>query len=183
MVKRICVVGIGNPWASDDAVGPEVVRQLAAAFEPASNQESTTVAPLPDVVFLTVPQPNLELLDVLERCDLLLVVDAVASGAPPGHLHRQPWQPGGLEARGLERASSHGFGVREILDLAASLGRRLPAIVLWGIEVAVTKPGQSLSPAVAAALPQLVEDLGCELNAMVQTPKIGADQFDQPHIP
>ena len=149
---RLCVVGIGNRWASDDGVGPEVVRRL-----------QDEVPPDRPVTFATLPQADLALLELMDRCDRLILVDAVVSGAPPGTVHRERWRPGLLEGRGVERASSHGLGLREVLALAASLGRLPAQVGLWGVEIVSTAPGEGLSPAVAAALPAIVARLRREL--------------------
>jgi len=151
---HICIVGIGNPWASDDGVGSEVVRRLQAEYG---------VGDQGAIKFMTLPQPGVELLDLMDHCDVLMLVDAVSSGAPPGTLHREEWRPGLLDSRGVERASSHGFGVREVLDLATALGRLPGQVILWGVEVASTEPGEGLSPAVAAAVPSVVARLRREL--------------------
>jgi hydrogenase maturation protease len=148
---RIYVSGIGNPWASDDGIGPELVRRLQTKnHRPAG------------VTFVTLTQP-MDLLDLIEECDVLMVVDAVVSGAPPGTVHCQVWLPGLLSAKGVERASSHGLGVHEVLNLAAQLGRLPAQVILWGVEVASTEPGQGLSPDATAAVPTLVERLDREL--------------------
>lgn len=148
---KICVVGIGKSWATDDGVGPIIVRRLASYFEdvpPAAGIELT---------FTTSPEPAVDLLHLMDACDILIIIDAVRSGAPPGTIHRQVWLPGLLESRGVERASSHGLGVREILALAGELDRLPEQVLLWGIEVVSTEPGQRLSPRVAAALDDVVE--------------------------
>lgn len=149
----ILIAGIGNPWASDDGIGGEVVRRL---------QERLATEPLagrPAVRLLALTQPDVALIDAMGDCERLLVVDAVRSAAPPGTLHRVTWTPGSVEDRSVARASSHGLGVREVLELAAAMDRLPAHVELWGIEIASTGPGQGLSPAVAAALPALVEGL------------------------
>jgi hydrogenase maturation protease len=149
----ILVAGIGNPWASDDGVGGEVVRRLQErlAAEPAEAR--------PVVKLLILGQPDVALIDAMGDCERLIVVDAVRSGAPPGTLHHVAWAPGSVEERGVARASSHGLGVREVLELATAMGRLPARVELWGVEIASTEPDQGLSPAVADALPGLVEGL------------------------
>ncbi|MCB0173545.1 MAG: hydrogenase maturation protease [Anaerolineae bacterium] len=148
---KICVAGVGKPWATDDAVGPTIVRQLASRFEAAP--PATGV----DLAFTTSSEPAVDLLHLMEGADQVIIIDAVRSGAPPGTIHRQVWLPGLIESRGVERASSHGLGVREILALAAELGRLPDQVFLWGVEVVSTEPGYGLSPPVAAVLPNVVE--------------------------
>jgi hydrogenase maturation protease len=148
------VIGVGNPWAGDDGVGPEAVRRLQAEW-PGSDQAPAQ--------FLTVRQPDLALLDLFGPDGVVIIVDAVVSGASPGTLHRVEWHAGLLAAKGVERASSHGFGVRELLEMAAALGKLPARVILWGVEAASTAPEEGLSPGVAAALPSLVEELRREV--------------------
>lgn len=163
---HICVIGLGNPWVSDDGAGLEAVRRLQAKFAtttgPARNQNGMEA---PTVTFLTLPQAQLELIEIMARCQLVIVIDAVRSNAPPGTLHRQIWRPGRLESRGVERASSHGLGLREILELARAMDRLPEQVIVWGIEIETTRPGQGLSLAVAASLPALVDCLCQELKS------------------
>ena len=148
---RVLVVGIGNPWASDDGVGAEVIRQFQNRLlaEPDTAQSSIEMLPL--------DQPGFDLLDFVDGCGLLIIVDAVSTGAVPGTLHRVEWRSGVAQDRGVERVSSHGLGVREVLDLAAALGRLPHRVELWGIEAGSTAPGANLSPAVAGTVPAVVE--------------------------
>jgi hydrogenase maturation protease len=154
-MMHICVIGIGNRWAGDDGVGPEIIEQLRQ--EP--DLETARIN------LLTMQQPGLALLDIMEGCDVLMIVDAILGNTKPGTIHRLVWQPDVLESRGIERASSHGFGVREVLNLALSLGRLPPRIILWGIEIASTQPGAGLSPPVTAALPEIISCLRQELES------------------
>lgn len=153
MQPVIHVAGIGSPHG-DDQVGWLVVESLAGLR-------------LPGVVCARRADP-LELLDDVGRCDLLLVVDAVQSGRVPGSLVLLAWPDASVElSRGR---STHGFGLGEVLTLAGSLGRRLPRVVLAGVEAGAAGPCQGLSQAVAAALPGIVEELAVWLTAAARGP-------------
>lgn len=170
---RICVVGVGDVYASDDAVGPQIVRRLRrkrfaklrTGFD--EGLRSAGVTGSGTVEFVTMRQAGVELLDRIDRCDVLFLADAVSSGAPAGTVYREQWRPNVLASRGVDRASSHGFGVRELLDLAAALGRLPARVVLWGIEIASTEPKEGLSPAVADAVPAIVARLEHELEELM----------------
>jgi hydrogenase maturation protease len=151
---RLTVIGIGNPWASDDGVGPKAIEQLEAACI-AGYPDSTT-----QVAFITARHADIGLLDVLASSERVILVDALFSGAPPGTIYCEEWQPDLLNSRGIERASSHGMGVKELLELAAALGKLPGQVQLWGIEVESTEPGNVLSPKIGSALPVLIEQLG-----------------------
>jgi len=147
------IIGVGNEWASDDGVGPEVVRRVLQAWT-ARGRNATR-----EVGFRVMARPDLSLLDLMAETDHLVIVDAVVGGAEPGTLHRQAWRPGMMASKGVERASSHGLGVEELLQMAAALGKLPGRVELWGIEIASAEPGQGLTPAVARA----VDDIATEL--------------------
>jgi hydrogenase maturation protease len=93
------------------------------------------------------------LLDHLEGCETLLVVDACRSGAPAGTIHRVAWPDPRLQE--LDNVSSHGLGVRRALELAAALGRLPPQVVLIGVEAQACSPTAQMSLPVRRALPEL----------------------------
>ena len=142
--KRLLVLGCGNLLAGDDSAGAEVVRRLSSTKNP-------------DCDFLSVPHPGVELLDVLPGAGAVLIVDAVASGAPPGTLHLIPWPTSSVEPRAVGTLSSHGWGPIETLKLATALGRTLPPVMILGIEIGELRPGAPRSAAVEMSVARVVE--------------------------
>lgn len=147
---HIKVIGIGQTLRGDDSVGFEVVRRW----------KSTQPEPLPPALETAMLEsPGLNLLPNISGFDVVILVDAVHSGAPPGTLHHLRSHE--LEAflRGAD--SAHGWGVAETLQLGKTLDMEdLPSqIFLLGIEISSLDPGQGLSPAVQASLPDAVRAL------------------------
>jgi hydrogenase maturation protease len=93
----------------------------------------------------------------LDEADIIVFLDAVTSGAPAGTLYLAELPHSRLEPRALGSLSGHGFGLAEALALAEALGRRLPRMILVGIEIADASPGCELSPAVERAGGRLVK--------------------------
>jgi len=137
-VTRVVVLGVGNEYRGDDAVGLAVVRAL----------EGRVAA---GVALLEVEQEPTRLLDAWAGADVALVVDAAASGAPPGTVHRFDASDDPVPAR-VFRSSTHAFGVGDAVELARTLGRLPRRIVVFGIEGADFGAGAPLSDAVAAAV-------------------------------
>lgn len=100
---------------------------------------------------------TLALLDAWEGADTAVLVDAVASGATPGRVHRVEASLRALPAHLRASSSTHAVGVAETIELARALGRLPAQVVLYGVEGASFDPGMGLSQAVAAVLPRLVE--------------------------
>lgn len=141
---RLRVIGCGNPYAGDDSVGLEIVRRLRAGA--ACGCE-----------LLAVPQAGADLLEALRGADVVLFVDAVVSGAPPGTLHLVPLPWPGLRLRALGALSSHGWGLGEALGLLAALEGSVPRVVLLGVELATVEAGAPRSPEVEQAICTVVE--------------------------
>jgi hydrogenase maturation protease len=142
------IVGVGSP-AGDDQAGWKAVELLGPRL-PAGARACALREPT-------------HLLDVLEGCERLILIDAVLSGRAPGAVCRLVWPCPEVEA--LFGASSHGLGLGAVLALADRLGRLPARVVLFGVEGQVWGPDEGVSPAVTAALPGLCEQLERELGA------------------
>ncbi|MGV8039674.1 MAG: hydrogenase maturation protease [Thermoanaerobaculaceae bacterium] len=136
----MAVVGIGNPLAGDDGVGPEVVRALASSL-----------APDPRVLLGVLEGDLLEVADWLPRAEQFVFVDAVA-GEPPGTVV--------VGAPGV-RAWAPSFHQSDLATTLETL-RRLaivepfPAWEVWGVSILPPRElGAGLSPPVAAAAEEL----------------------------
>lgn len=142
-LDRTLVVGLGSPHRGDDAIGTEVARAVAARR-------------LPGVEVLVHEDPT-DLVELWSGHDVVVVVDAVSSGAPAGRL----WvleTGSGLDPlpeaawRRTGRGGTHAFGLATAIELARAL-HRLPArVTVVGVEAGALDHGAPLSPAVSAAV-------------------------------
>jgi hydrogenase maturation protease len=148
-VTRVVVIGVGNALRRDDGVGLAVAERVRAAG---------------GVEVVACEDEPSRMLDAWEGADTALVVDAVASGAAPGTVHRYDAAEGALPV-GVFRGSTHAFGVGETIELARALGRLPPRVRLYGVEGAAFSAGEGLTPEVEAAVEPLVgellEEAGC----------------------
>ena len=140
---RTVVIGVGNAFRGDDAVGLEVAERLRGR------------AGLDVVV---CEQEPIQLLDAWAEADLALLVDAVSSGAAPGTIHRLDATAQPVPAT-VFRGSTHAFGVAEVVELGRALGRLPGRLLVFGVEGAEFRAGDELTPAVAAAVEPLVDEL------------------------
>jgi hydrogenase maturation protease len=104
-----------------------------------------------------MPPAGVELLDLLQGATVVLFIDAVSSGAPPGTMHLASLPSSEIEPRALGSLSTHGWGLREVLELAEVLGRQTPRLMLLGVEVGTVAPGAVRTPAVEGAIQTVVE--------------------------
>ena len=135
----LLVIGCGNLTHGDDRAGLEFLRKLRP-------QSCSRYAAR------EMPQLSVDLLDLFQETEAILFVDAVETGAPPGTLHLVPLPYAGLETRSLGKLCGHGWGLKEVLELARSLGREIPRLALLGIELESVEPGEPLSPRVKQAV-------------------------------
>jgi hydrogenase maturation protease len=118
---------------------------------------------LPPEIEVYMVEGGQRILEVLDGRGTLLLVDAIAAGTRPGTIHRFEWPDKRVEA--LRPGSTHDLRPAEALQLAAALGIAPPRVMVFGMEVESLDPQAGLSPAVTAAVPQLVRCLVEELEA------------------
>ena len=138
---RVLVLGVGNLLMGDEGVGIHVLRQLEHE------------APVAGVRLLDGGTGGVNLLTEFEGAREIVLIDATRDGRPAGTIaFLQPEFVGELP-RGL---GAHDFGLKDLFAAAALLGQ-LPRIHLYTIAVEEVRPMcTELSPAVAAAVPEVV---------------------------
>ncbi len=139
------LIGVGNPWRRDDGVGPLVAGRLAAMG-------------LPEVTVTEASGEGAALIEAMAAAEQVWLVDAVASGAPAGTVHRIDAGAAAVP-RGFFNYSTHAFSVAEAIELARALGQLPAACVLYGIEGEDFSSGHGLTAPVAAAAETVVAEL------------------------
>lgn len=135
------VLGVGNDWRGDDALGLIAARRLRARLDGRA-----------DVLESRADAGSL--LDAWRGRDVVVLLDATRSGAPPGTIRRFEAGAEPLPA-GWDQGSTHAFGAAEAIELARAL-HELPArVVVYGVEAGRDDPGAELSPEAARALVEL----------------------------
>lgn len=143
MSKRVVVLGVGNVLMADEGIGIQCVQQL--------ERERL----LPEwVTLIDGGTSTHELLEDLENLDVLVIVDAVASGREPGTLVR--FEGHDIPAAFSNKLSPHQHGINDLLATLRLLGRSPGKVVLFGVEPARLELSMELSPRVAALMPTLV---------------------------
>jgi hydrogenase maturation protease len=137
---------LGHPDRGDDAVGPLVAERLRAA----------------GATLLDCNEEPTRLIDAWDGLELVVIVDAVRSGAAPGTIHRLDSDTLPLPPD-LGLASTHAFSVADALELGRALGRAPRRVVVLGVEGGAFELGDRLTPAVEAAIPRVVEQTLAEL--------------------
>jgi hydrogenase maturation protease len=140
--RRVLVVGIGNPDRGDDGVGAEVARLVDARR-------------LAGVHVVHYREP-VQLLDERLDADIVVVVDAITSGAAAGTIIVRDVNDDPLPDWG-GIGGTHTMGLGAIVALAGALGRLPPRLILIGVEAAEFESGAALSTPVRASTARAVD--------------------------
>jgi hydrogenase maturation protease len=146
MTGRTLVAGVGNVFLRDDAFGVEVVRLLAEHQLPEGVEVRDFGIRGVHLVY-----------DLLNGCDLFVLVDAAPRGEPPGTvtvLEVELPEPG----NGLDRPvmDAHSLTPDAIFAMLASLGGRPGRSLVVACEPADVDAGMGLCDPVREALPHAV---------------------------
>lgn len=147
MTPDTIVIGIGNDFRRDDGVGVTVAQRVAERN-------------LRDVGVVSGISEPAALLDLWSGRARVVVVDAAAGAdAAPGQIRR--WTSDDLHSAAV--VSSHALGLAQTCALGQALSRMPEELVVFTVDVADTNHGVGLTPAVAAAVPRLVDLIVAEL--------------------
>ncbi len=139
MTGVVLVAGVGNVFLGDDGFGVEVVRRLRAERLPSAVE-------LADYGIRGVHLAY----RLLDAPDLLVLVDAVRRGGPPGTLYLIDPEVDPEPATAL--ADGHAVDVASVLAAVRALGGTLPPVRLVGCEPGTLAERMGLGDAVAAAV-------------------------------
>ncbi|NPA41947.1 MAG: HyaD/HybD family hydrogenase maturation endopeptidase [Aquificae bacterium] len=139
------VLGIGNTILSDEGLGVVAVETLRQRFDFD-----------PPVELIDGGTIGIDLLYFIEDAELLLVLDAISGGGPPGTFYKFK----GEEVRKYFRnkVSMHEIGFQEVLGLLELKGNKLKEIVVMGLEPKVIDMGTELSPEVMNNMEKLLDE-------------------------
>lgn len=139
---EVLVIGVGNPLRGDDAAGrivAERVRRRAKLF----------------IKVVECSGEGVDLLEMWADAGTVIVVDAVASGAETGKVHRFEASQEPLPIR-FHASSTHAFGLGEAIELARALHQLPKRLIVYGIAGRRFDMGSKLSAGVKRIIPSVV---------------------------
>jgi hydrogenase maturation protease len=151
--SRVLVLGLGNVLLGDDGVGPAAIARLERDYR------------VPPAVRLVEGGTlGLLLLDEIAEARHVILVDAVATGAPPGALVRLD----GAEVMDAvrDRLSVHQVGVADLLNAARLIGRYPASVVLLGLVPGAISLALARTHVVEDAIGTLVSAIVTELKTL-----------------
>jgi hydrogenase maturation protease len=145
------IIGVGNEYRSDDAVGLVVARRLRELLA-----DSATV--------LELNGDGVALMETWRGAETVIIIDAMRSGARPGTIHRFDANSQSIPKSSF-RCSTHAFSVAEAIDLSRVLDDLPQRLVIYGIEGKNFDAGLGLSVEVENAYDEAVRRAIAEAQA------------------
>ena len=139
----LLIIGVGNAYRSDDAVGLLAVRTLNALH-------------LPHTLCIESDGDGATLIDTWSNAGRVILIDAISSGAQPGTIYRINALKKPLPAS-TSFSSTHAFGVAEAIQPARILDQLPASLTIYGIGGKHFVAGTELSPEVEKAMREVVE--------------------------
>ena len=139
---RRVVVGVGNRFRGDDAVGLRVTERLEGRIPR-------------DVELIESDGDPVDLIAAWERAELSVVIDAVVTGGKPGTIYR--FNGDHRLPAGFFRRSSHLLGLADAVELARTLNRLPGELVIVGVEAGTVEQGADMSTSVERSVGRVVE--------------------------
>lgn len=147
MTRKTLLLGLGNVLLTDEAAGPTVVGRLAKAHDGTESIE-----------FLDGGTLSFTLAAPIGECDQLVVVDAAIMGDPPGTV--RVFEGEAMDRQLARHATSvHEVSLSDLMDMARLTDSLPERRALVGIEPGLVDWGDSLTPAVEAAVPEAMEQV------------------------
>jgi hydrogenase maturation protease len=153
----VLVLGLGNVVCTDDGAGIAAVHKLIREYA------------MPEgVVALDGGTLGLSLLPLVDSADQVILVDAINAEGPPGTQVRIEGEE--VAPAVYERLSPHQIGVADLLAGASLLDKYPERVVILGVVPESIELGLERTPAVEAAIPELVRRVVEELENLGYPP-------------
>ncbi|QDT22206.1 hydrogenase maturation protease [Gimesia chilikensis] len=146
--RQIQIAGLGSPHG-DDQAGWEIVRALKTRD---LSQAIVHLSRTPD-----------DLLNWLDPASPLVICDACRGAGPVGSIHHWQWPTAELDQ--VNWSGTHQIALPGVLLLAEELGLLPAQVIIWGVEIAETVPGDVISSEVSAGVERAVESICREWDA------------------
>jgi hydrogenase maturation protease len=144
------VIGVGNEWRGDDAAGLLVARQLRRCGTSLSVLEHDG--------------EGAALMELWNRWDAVIIVDAVHSGAEPGTVYRFDAISQPLPSK-IRHGSTHSFSLGEAIELGRALNQLPRHLVVYAIEGQNFEAGNRLSSQVEGVISAVADRILREIHA------------------
>jgi hydrogenase maturation protease len=141
--SAILVIGVGNEYRGDDAVGLLVARRVKEFG-------------LKNIKAIEESGEGAHLIEAWKGAETVIIVDAVSSGSNPGSVHRFDVTAQKIPSK-FFRHSSHAFSVVEAIELARTMSRLPSRLIVVGVEGHSFEVGVGISSEVKQAVEEVAD--------------------------
>jgi len=153
-MRRVLIIGYGNPLRADDGVGWQAARRLAEL-----RQDEF-------VETLALHQLTPELAEPISRADLVIFIDASHDGSPGS------WKCERLVAgRTAGNSLAHHFTPASLLTYAQAIFQASPLARVISVAGALFAYHEQLTPSVEKALPQVIQHVREQIARLQRKPE------------
>lgn len=149
--KGILIIGIGNLFRGDDAVGLMVADELKKSFDESN------------LLILKQSGDAMNLMESWRGYNKVILVDACPYREQLGGFQRVRLSEDGHIPILSMRSSSHNFGVAEAIAFSKSLGSLPQEVIIYAIEGDNFAQGDDMNHEVRAAVPIVAEQIKNEI--------------------
>ena len=150
----VLVIGIGNEYRSDDAVGLQIADSLS---EYGSEH----------CIIKRSSGEGIALINLWENFEYVILIDAVKSGCKVGTIHEIDLSKENLEVEFFQ-TSSHLFALPEAVLLAKTLNKFPDNMIVYGIEGQNFEHGIEISIEVQEAKEKLIQNLKTKIDNLLK---------------
>ncbi|MCS7204107.1 MAG: hydrogenase maturation protease [Leptospiraceae bacterium] len=153
---KVLVLGIGNYLMGDEGIGVHTIQCLEQEKFP------------PEVQLLDGGVGNFLLLESMESCENLILIDAASDGKPKGTISKIFPKFSSDYPRTL---TAHDIGLKDLLDAFYLTGKQLPNVVLFTVSIDSLPESLTteLSPEMKNVLPILCDEVKKEIQNILES--------------
>ena len=159
-MKKIGVIGIGNPLRKDDGIGIVLLEKLVEIKDDLPD----------DIEYIDGGTSGMNLLHLFARFDIVFFVDAVNFGGEIGE--SKLFNSEDVNSKNIQIiTSTHGFDILKIIQLSKELGENPDEIFIFGVQPQNITSGTRLSHEIKENVDSLVDNLKAELKNIMENRK------------
>jgi hydrogenase maturation protease len=151
-LSKVTLIGVGNKFRCDDAVGLIILRKLQRQIPPS-------------IETIEASGEGLALMDAWYGAETVYLFDAVRSGCEVGAIARIDALVQSVPAKYFNY-STHAFGVAEAVELSRTLNQLPAKLIIYGVEGKNFAIGIGISPEVEQAAEEVGRRVLSELENM-----------------
>ena len=159
-MKKIGVIGIGNPLRKDDGIGIVLLEKLVEIKDDLPD----------DIEYIDGGTGGMNLLHLFARFVIVVFIDAVNFG---GEIAESKFfNSEDVISKNIQiKISTHGSDILKIIQLSKKLGENPDEIFIFGVQPQDMTPGTRLSHEIQENIDLLVDNLKVELKNIMENIK------------